>query len=78
MLAVFEYVPDSEEASASAAESLPDRIVSEDEAEFLERTQAFIANMQKLRQELQEEQVSCGGEEVSGFGHKRCTVKSLI
>merc|ERR1712045_1000708 len=55
---VFEYVPDSEEASASAAESLPDRQVSEDEMEFLERTQAFIANMQKLRQELQEEQVN--------------------
>merc|ERR1712002_9755 len=54
---VFEYIPDSEEASASAAESLPERIVSEDEVEFIERTQAFIANMQKLRQELEQEHV---------------------
>merc|ERR1712002_1267655 len=50
---VFEYIPDSEEAS----ESLPERIVSEDEVEFIERTQAFIANMQKLRQELEQEHV---------------------
>ncbi len=54
---MHEYIADSEEASASAAESLPDtkQPVSEDEAEFLERTQAFISNMAKLRQELQEE-----------------------
>jgi len=54
---VFEYIPDSEEASASAAESIPERIVSEDEVEFIERTQAFIANMQKLRQELEQEHI---------------------
>ena len=61
---VFEYVPDSEEASQSQTESVVSsgshhekKDVSEDELEFLERTQAFIANMQKLRQEIRDEQV---------------------
>ena len=61
---VFEYIPDSEEASQSQPESIMSggshherKDVSEDELEFLERTQAFIANMQKLRQEIRDEQV---------------------
>ncbi len=63
LIAVFEYVPDSEEASQSQTESVMSsgkddkKDVSEDELEFLERTQAFIANMQKLRQEIRDEQV---------------------
>ena len=64
VFSVFEYIPDSEEASQSQPESIissgshPEKKdVSEDELEFLERTQAFIANMQKLRQEIRDEQV---------------------
>ena len=53
-ISAYEYVADSEEASASQAESYTK---SEDEAEFIERTQAFIANMQKLRAEFQDEEI---------------------
>ena len=59
---VYEYIPDSEEASASQTESMLScdsyggrREISEDEAEFLERTQKFITNMQKMREEIEEE-----------------------
>ncbi len=63
---VFEYVPDSEEASQSQTESIISsgsqagdrpRDVSDGELEFLERTSAFIASMQKLRQEIRDEEV---------------------
>ena len=55
---VYEYVPDSEEASASQAElSEHEKVMSEDEVEFLEKTSAFIAKMEKLRQEIQEDHV---------------------
>ena len=59
---VYEYIPDSEEASQSQSESLMSsdsfggrREISEDEAEFLERTQKFITSMQKMREEIEEE-----------------------
>ena len=78
VFSVFEYIPDSEEASQSQPESIissgshPEKKdVSEDELEFLERTQAFIANMQKLRQEIRDEQVE--EEEIEMTEHHEVT-----
>ncbi len=80
---MFEYVPDSEEASQSQTESVKSRgsdqerkDVSEDELEFLERTQAFIANMQKLRQEIRDEQVEEEEVEMSEQVEVRARKKS--
>ena len=51
---VYEYVPDSEEASASQAESVISSS-SMDEVEFQSKTQRFLENMEKLRKEIQED-----------------------
>ena len=51
---MYEYVADSEEASASQTESVVSTS-SMDEGEFQTRTQRFLENMEKMRQEIREE-----------------------
>lgn len=52
--AVYEYIPDSEEASASQAESVLSSS-SMDELEWSSKTQRFLENMERMRKEIQEE-----------------------
>ena len=51
---MYEYVADSEEASASQTESVVSTS-SMDDGEFQTRTQRFLENMEKLRQEIRED-----------------------
>jgi len=59
---VYEYVPDSEEATASQTESVVSTS-SMDETDFQAKTRRFLENMEKLRKEIQEEHVSQKFEE---------------
>jgi len=59
---VYEYVPDSEEATASQTESIQSTS-SMDETDFQAKTRRFLENMEKLRKEIQEERVSQKFEE---------------
>ena len=52
--AVYEYVADSEEASASQTESVISTS-SMDETEFQTKTQRFLENMERLRKEIRED-----------------------
>jgi len=54
LVEVFEYVPDSEEATASQTESIISTS-SVDEVEFQKKTQKFLENMETLRKEIQED-----------------------
>ena len=51
---VYEYVADSEEASASQTESVVSTS-SIDEQDFQRKTQRFLENMERLRKEIQED-----------------------
>ena len=51
---VYEYVADSEEASASQTESVISTS-SMDETEFQTKTQRFLENMERLRKEIRED-----------------------
>ena len=60
---VYEYVADSEEATASQTESIISTS-SMDEAEFQMKTQRFLEHMEKLRREIQDEVTKEMKEEV--------------
>ena len=51
---MYEYVADSEEASASQTESVISTS-SMDETEFQTKTQRFLENMERLRKEIRED-----------------------
>lgn len=51
LVEVYEYVPDSEEATASQTESYFSAS-SMDEADFQAKTQRFLANMERIRKEI--------------------------
>jgi len=59
---VYEYVPDSEEATASQTESIISTS-SIDETDFQAKTKRFLENMEKLRKEIHEEHVTKKFEE---------------
>ena len=62
MRAVYEYIPDSEEATASQTESVLSTS-SMDETDFQAKTKRFLENMEKLRKEIHEEHVTQKFEE---------------
>jgi len=59
---VYEYVTDSEEATASQTESIISTS-SIDETDFQAKTKRFLENMEKLRKEIHEEHVTKKFEE---------------
>ena len=59
---VYEYVPDSEEATASQSESVMSTS-SMDEAEFKKKTETFLKKMEEIRKEMHDEEITSTYEE---------------
>ena len=59
---VYEYVPDSEEATASQTESVISTS-SMDETEFVKKTQKFLQKMEEIRKEMHDEEITSTYEE---------------